>query len=222
MNTASAIRNARTFLAREGKGADHESDDLLDLARAVVRDLLGCDEHAWTPRDDQPMPDETQFECTGCGAFGRRRHHLLVVEQVERLDDAKSLMVCAHCGSRNVQWLDWVRDNGATPCGDYGGSESYCETCQANDLDVISMQEFISGHGYVPNHDCDDPACRGWCHMDDSHGRGPGIERCDTCKRYPDDAAAIRAHDHECKAGAACAFRAKPARRRKPRKEARS
>ena len=34
----------------------------------------------------------------------------------------------------------------------------------------------------------------GWLHMDDSSGRGPGIERCDSCGKYGSDADAARAH----------------------------
>lgn len=39
---------------------------------------------------------------------------------------------------------------------------------------------------------------KGWLHMADSMGAGPGIERCDDCGRYPDDDAARLAHDREC------------------------
>ena len=45
---------------------------------------------------------------------------------------------------------------------------------------------------------CDNPKCPGWLHMHDSMGRGPGIERCDDCARFPDDDAARAAHDATC------------------------
>lgn len=43
--------------------------------------------------------------------------------------------------------------------------------------------------------------CPGWLHMDDSCGRGPGIERCDDCDLYDTDEDAQRAHDQVCACG---------------------
>ena len=45
---------------------------------------------------------------------------------------------------------------------------------------------------------CEDCDGRGWIHMDDSMGRGPDIERCDSCVEYDGDCEARAAHDREC------------------------
>lgn len=46
-----------------------------------------------------------------------------------------------------------------------------------------------------------DPKCPGWVHMDDSMGRGPGLERCDECNRFVSDDSAARSHAKECGCG---------------------
>lgn len=48
---------------------------------------------------------------------------------------------------------------------------------------------------------CDSCLGRGWLHMDDSCGRGPGIERCDSCQRYVTDFQAAEIHRGECDCG---------------------
>lgn len=46
---------------------------------------------------------------------------------------------------------------------------------------------------------CDDPECRGWVHMDDSMGRGPGIEACDVCDLFlSDEDADVEHHKSGC------------------------
>lgn len=47
---------------------------------------------------------------------------------------------------------------------------------------------------------CDDK-CPGWLHMDDSMGRGAGLERCDSCNRFANDRSAERTHAKECGCG---------------------
>ncbi len=50
-----------------------------------------------------------------------------------------------------------------------------------------------------------EPECacegHGWLHMEDSMGRGPGIERCDSCALFDSDEAACVAHDSVCDCG---------------------
>jgi len=41
---------------------------------------------------------------------------------------------------------------------------------------------------------CDDPECRGWVHMDNSMGWGPGIEACDVCGLFLTDEDADTEH----------------------------
>lgn len=53
----------------------------------------------------------------------------------------------------------------------------------------------------LPVADCIACEGRGWLHMDDSMGRGPGIEACDDCNRYKSDDEAAEAHAKECKCG---------------------
>lgn len=55
------------------------------------------------------------------------------------------------------------------------------------------------------NDECD--CGTGWLHMNDSMGRGPGIEACDECEKYDSDAAAQEAHDRECSDGPTCRYR---------------
>lgn len=43
---------------------------------------------------------------------------------------------------------------------------------------------------------CEDPKCPGWGHFES--GRGEEIERCDICKRFPDDDIAAIAHAVDC------------------------
>ena len=45
---------------------------------------------------------------------------------------------------------------------------------------------------------CSDCEGNGWLHMEDSMGRGPGIERCDTCEQYEGDEEAGKAHALAC------------------------
>lgn len=167
MTVRAAFDLAYGFREREKIDDNHHSDDLLDLARRMVLELLGPE-----------TPD------------------------LNRLG-----VVCSECGSSNVEWLDWVKANTSEPTATYEGTETYCPECEENDLGTTDAHEWFAERGITPNLKCDDMRCRGWCHMDDSMGRGPGVERCDTCSMYPDDTAAIEAHDRECEKGAACEYR---------------
>lgn len=76
------------------------------------------------------------------------------------------------------------------------GADGFCVDCNVHHGPPCHL---CRGRGYhagtCPDRDaprCDDLACRGWCHMQN------GIERCDTCQRYPDDSAARTAHAKEC------------------------
>lgn len=57
--------------------------------------------------------------------------------------------------------------------------------------------ECCHGHDVGDDVEC----CPGYLHMDDSCGRGPGIERCNECAVFDSDEEAQAAHDSECCCG---------------------
>lgn len=48
---------------------------------------------------------------------------------------------------------------------------------------------------------CDDEWCYGWFHGNIDEDR-EGVQRCDTCRLFPDDSIAAKAHDLVCRCGA--------------------
>lgn len=78
-----------------------------------------------------------------------------------------------------------------------------CHAARERGMDVEEMlaSAYLSFRVEVENEanvcDCDGNGA-GWLHMNDSMGRGPGIEACDECGKYDTDEEAQAAHDAEC------------------------
>jgi len=123
--------------------------------------------------------------------------------------DPHTITVCRACGSDEVQWLDWVEANTGNSTASYESNDpddTWCPGCEEH-AGTETFAAFVEDRRGHPNLKCDSPDCPGWLHMTDSMGRGPGIERCDTCSIFRTDAAARMAHDLTCPDGKGCEFR---------------
>lgn len=206
------LAEARRFLLA---AKDRKFDSLADaFTRRIAEAVVGSEyrpcvpsEHAWGHYENPKIRGQTHFQCSRCKVFGIRKHAHQEIEVVDKLPDPNEIIVCTACGSDRVEWLDWVTANGRTPTATYEGEDTWCPVCAENDLGAEPLADFTERTDRTPNLDCDDPSCPGWCHMDDSMGRGPNVERCDTCKVFPDDGSAIEAHDRQCISGAQCEYR---------------
>lgn len=79
-------------------------------------------------------------------------------------------------------------------CGRYGTFAAPVEEAQT----VWMGEEENAASDASSSCDC---GGRGWLHMNNSMGRGPGVERCDDCKRFDTDEDASAEHANVCPCG---------------------
>jgi len=82
---------------------------------------------------------------------------------------------------------------------------------EAAERSLARVPSVASSRRVLPDCRCESPGSPkssrvGWVHMDDSSGRGPGIERCDSCARFDSDTAAAAAHARACSCGLTVAY----------------
>jgi hypothetical protein len=89
---------------------------------------------------------------------------------------------------------------------------AYGEECERSAREIESVQRRSSAI-IPPETDlglCSSCRGRGWLHMADSMGSGPGVEACDDCELFDTDEDAVEAHAIECDCGLGMARDAEP------------